>query len=78
MTEQSVFDAALSLPEGARAHLAEALLASLPDSPATAPDELPRAWLEEIRRRRQEIDAGKVELISGEDVMDRLRQRTAR
>jgi putative addiction module component (TIGR02574 family) len=78
MTEQSVFDAALSLPEGARANLAEALLASLPDGPAAASDELPRVWLEEIRRRRQEIEEGKVKLISGEDVMDRLRQRIGR
>lgn len=76
--EQALFDAALSLPEPSRAHLAEVLLASLPEEDEQAPavDELPQAWLTEIRRRRQEIEEGKVELVPGEEVMARLRQRT--
>ena len=64
-TEQVLFDAALSLPEPSRAHLAEVLLASLPeeDAPERGVEELPQAWLAEIRRRRQEIEEGKVELV---------------
>ena len=66
----------MSLPEGARAHLAEVLLVSLPEGSAeSAADELPGAWLEEIRRRREEIDEGSVQLVPGEEVMARLRQR---
>jgi putative addiction module component (TIGR02574 family) len=75
--EQSLFDAALSLPEPTRAHLAEVLLASLPEEEVDAPpgDELPHAWLEEIRRRRKEIEEGKVKLLPGEEVMTRRNRR---
>jgi hypothetical protein len=66
--EQSVFDAALSLSEPMRAHLAEVLLASLPEESGDAHEveELPQLWVDEIRRRRKEIAEGKVKLVPGQ------------
>lgn len=63
---------ALALPAEDRAVLADLLLESL-----DAPDqkEIDAAWAEEAERRMREIDEGKVELIDGELVMERLRSR---
>ena len=75
--EQPVFHAALSLPPASRAELAELLWASLPDNSTDAgfSPHVREAWMDEAKRRMREIDEGKVELISGEEVMERLRQR---
>ena len=63
---------ALSLPPGARAMLADDLLESLGWDNQK---EIDAAWAEEAERRMREIDEGKVELIDGELVMERLRAR---
>jgi putative addiction module component (TIGR02574 family) len=63
---------ALALPPEERAVLADHLLASL-DGPDQK--EIDAAWAEEAERRMREIDEGKVELIDGELVMERLRSR---
>lgn len=67
-----VLRAALTLPPGQRAMLADHLLGSL-DGPNQK--QIDDAWAEEAERRMREIDEGKVEVIDGELVMQRLRSR---
>jgi putative addiction module component (TIGR02574 family) len=64
--------AALELPAGERAMLANHLLESL-DDPNQA--KIDAAWAEEIERRIRDIDEGKVKLIPGEEVLAELRSR---
>ena len=59
--EQSV----LGLPKSERAHLVHLLLDSL-DAPSE-PD-IQTIWLSEARRRADDIDAGRVKLVSGEQL----------
>ena len=59
--EQSV----LGLPKPERAHLVHLLLDSL-DAPSE-PD-TQAIWVSEARRRADDIDAGKVKLVSGEEL----------
>jgi len=66
---------ALALPPDARAALAGSLLESLEEHP---PDPgVEAAWSEEIKRRVEEIDSGKVQLIPHEEVRRRLMARLA-
>ncbi len=67
-----VMDEVLSLPADARMSLVEKLLTSLnlPTQP-----EIDRVWAEEAERRVDQIDQGKVELIPGEEVFAKLRQK---
>ncbi len=61
---------ALALPPEARAALAGSLLESLDDDP---PDPgVEAAWDEEIKRRIEEIDSGKVQMIPYEEVRRRI------
>ncbi|HXG66825.1 MAG TPA: addiction module protein [Blastocatellia bacterium] len=71
-TYDEIMNAALSLPPGARAMLAEHLLESL-----DAPDqkEIDAIWAEQVEKRIQEVDEGKVEAIPGEQVLSDLRSR---
>jgi len=71
-TFEEILSAALSLSPGERAMLADHLLTSLDGPNQKAID---AAWAEEAERRAREIDEGKVELIDGELVMERLRSR---
>jgi putative addiction module component (TIGR02574 family) len=59
--EQSV----LGLPKPERAHLVHLLLDSL-DTPSSA--DIQNIRLSEARRRADDIDAGKVNLVSGEQL----------
>ena len=59
--EQSV----LGLPMSERAHLVHLLLDSLD---ATSEPVIQAIWLSEARRRADDIDAGKVKLVSGEEL----------
>jgi putative addiction module component (TIGR02574 family) len=61
---------ALALPPEARAALAGSLLESLDDEPCD--DGVEAAWNEEIKRRIEEIDSGKVQMIPYEEVRRRL------
>ena len=61
---------ALALPPKARAALAESLLESLDDQPAE--EGVEAAWSEEIKRRVEEIQSGRAEMIPGEEVHRRL------
>jgi putative addiction module component (TIGR02574 family) len=62
---------ALALPPESRAAIADSLLESLETSP---PDEnnAEKAWADEAKRRVEEVDSGKVQLISYEEVRRRL------
>ena len=72
---EEILSAALSLPPDERAMLADLLLVSL-DAPNQK--QIDAAWTEEIERRIREIDEGKVEMIDGELVMQKLRSRFKR
>lgn len=67
-----ILRAALSLSPGLRAMLADHLLVSLDGPDQKRIDAL---WAEEAERRIREIDEGKVEVIDGELVMQKLRSR---
>jgi putative addiction module component (TIGR02574 family) len=56
-----------------RAHLVQRLIASLDEEEADDPQEVERAWEEEIRRRSAEVEAGTAELIPAEEVFAELR-----
>jgi len=60
----------LKLPASERARIAERLIASLDED-----TEVDRAWLEEGRRRDNEIDSGKVEALPLEDALKSARSR---
>lgn len=67
-----ILNAALSLPPGARAMLADHLLESLD---AEGQKRIDAMWAEEAERRVREIEEGKVETIDGDLVMRELRSR---
>ncbi len=70
-----VYDKALSLPANDRIGLVERLLSSL--NLPTQPD-VDKLWADEAERRVAQIDSGDVELIPGETVFERIRQRYRR
>lgn len=65
MTSTAIEQTLLALPKADRAHLAHLLLESL-DAPSDA--DVRKLWLGEARRRADEIDTGRVELVSGEEL----------
>ena len=64
---------ALSLPESDRAEIAASLIYSLDDARDSDVD---AAWAEEIKRRIESIDRGEVKLVSWDDMMQEMRDRT--
>jgi len=72
---EEIISAALALPPGSRAMLAEHLLESLDAEDQARIDAL---WAEEAERRDKEIEDGVVTPIPGEEVMNRLRARYKR
>jgi len=62
---------ALHLPIEARAKLAQLLLESLDD---LSEQDAERVWLVEAERRAREIDEGKVQLVSSEELERRVRE----
>jgi putative addiction module component (TIGR02574 family) len=72
MTYEEVLRTARSLDEPERARLVEELLDSLSPGEAAPLDD---AWLAEIDRRSDELDAGTVATIPWEDVRQRARER---
>ncbi len=65
---EKILEQALSLDESERAELANSLLESLEP---TDPD-ADRAWAEEIRRRVEDLKAGRVETIPWSEVRSEL------
>lgn len=70
---EAILIEALQLPVQERAALASRLIASLD---AQVDEGVDAAWGEEVARRLQEIDEGKVEMIPGEQVMREMREIT--
>lgn len=64
--------AALSMPRGERARLAERLLASLDEGA-----EIEDAWAAEVRRRLEAYRNGEIEAVPAEDVIREARRRVA-
>ena len=65
MNSSAIEQSALGLPEPQRAHLVHLLLDSL-DAPSSI--DIQNIWLSEARRRADDIDSGKVNLVSGEQL----------
>jgi putative addiction module component (TIGR02574 family) len=65
MNSSAIEQSVLGLPKAERAHLVHLLLESL-DAPSEA--DIQDIWLSEARRRADDIDAGKVNLVSGEQL----------
>ena len=59
---------ALKLSVKDRSRLVQRLIVSLDREADGTPEEIARAWEEEIARRVAEIDSGQAELIPGEEV----------
>lgn len=60
-----------------RGELISRLIASLEGEPDGTPEEIAAAWDEEIARRIDDMEAGRVEWISHEQVMEEMRVRIA-
>jgi putative addiction module component (TIGR02574 family) len=60
---RQILDQALDLPVAQRARVAEALLRSLDEEPPDDPDQVARAWGDEIERRVEEVRSGRVKTI---------------
>jgi putative addiction module component (TIGR02574 family) len=77
-TRDQLLSEALELPLTERAHLVEALIASLDDGPGAeaGPEaaEIERAWAAEAARRAAEIDAGRVRTRPAEEVFRAARE----
>lgn len=65
-----VLEKALALSTQERGMLIDRLMESLDDEPAE--DGVEAAWSDEIKRRVEEIQSGKVKMIPGEEVERRL------
>ena len=65
MNSTAIEQSVLGLPKPERAHLVHLLLDSL-DTPSET--DIQDIWLSEARRRADDIDAGKVNLVSGEQL----------
>ena len=74
-TYEEIISAALALPPGARAMLAEHLMESLDAEDQQRIDDL---WAQEAERRDKELESGTVAPISGEEVISKLRSRYKR
>lgn len=70
MNLQKIQDEALHLPKEERVQLVQRLVLSL-ESPTK--EELRSDWLQEARRRAEELNSGSVQAVSGEDVMRKAR-----
>ncbi len=72
-TPSALRDAALALPAEQRAELAMELLASLDgDIAEVDPDEVDRAWGDELLSRSAQIASGDVKPLTWDEVLDRV------
>jgi len=68
---KEIIDDALALEPNARAYVAEVLLESLDHEDDFA---ISKEWHAEIQQRCAAVDAGSVELLDGEQVLQELRK----
>ena len=66
ITVEQLAEQAMNLPGESRARLADLLVESLDADALTEIDQL---WLSEAKRRRDEVRAGKVKTIPGDDAL---------
>jgi len=71
-TATSILQAAMNLPQGERAEVANLLWESVE---GFATPEIAAAWEAEITERLRAIDAGEVQLLTEEEVNNRLREK---
>ena len=69
---EQVLRSALSLPADDRVEIAESLILSLDEQTAA---EMEATWADEIKRRIESVDAGRVKLIPADEVMREMRER---
>ena len=70
-TLEQITEAARTLPGVDRARLADVLVHSLDDETLT---EIDRLWLDEAKRRRDEVRAGLVDTVPGAEALRRVRE----
>ena len=75
ISTNKIFDEALLLPSDERVSLVEKLITSL-NLPIQA--EIDRLWVEEAERRVSQIESCEVELIPGNEVFAKIRQKYQR
>ena len=68
MSAHEIRARALQMPLHERAHLAKLLLESLDED-----DDIERAWAEEVERRLDDLDSGRVKAIPAAEVFADLR-----
>ena len=73
MPLQDIEAEALQLPLGERGRLAGRLLESLEPEPQDTPENIAKAWDEEIARRIEDMGAGRTESIPYEQVRAEMR-----
>jgi putative addiction module component (TIGR02574 family) len=76
-TIEEVFEQAMKLTEAEREELADRLFKSVvPDPPGDdlSPEESERVWMEEIKRRSDELHEGKVETMDAWESLTRIRR----
>lgn len=72
-TPSALRDEALALPAEQRAELAVELLASLDDDISEEdPEEIDRAWGDEMLRRSAQIASGEVKTLTWHEVLDQV------
>lgn len=71
--DDEIFRAALSLPQGSRAELADRLLQSLDESDQ---DEVDARWAREAEDRIAAFDRGEITAIPGDEVFSSLKFRS--
>lgn len=69
----TVNEQALQLSPDEKRALIESLVISMDCDPDADPEEIARAWDEEVARRVEAMDRGEVEMIDGDEVFARLR-----
>lgn len=75
MPIQDIEAEALQLPPAERGRLIDRLMQSLEPEPDDTPENIAKAWDEEVARRIDEMDAGLTESIPYEQVRAELRAR---
>ena len=70
-TVEKLVEQAMTLPSESRARLADLLVESLD---ADEPGEIERLWAAEAKRRRDEVRAGLVETVPGEEALRKVRE----